>query len=55
MIQKDQEQYEKTIIELKGRAAKFHKSSITLWEKAVSQPKNKRKSAGATQSMNITS
>ena len=35
----------KTIIGLKGRAAKFHKSSITFWVKAVLQPKNKQKSA----------
>ena len=26
-VRKDQEQYEKTIIELKGRTGKFHKSS----------------------------
>ena len=28
--EKGQEQYEKTIIELKGRAVKFRKSSITF-------------------------
>ena len=28
-VEKDQEQYEKTITELNGRAAKFYKSSIT--------------------------
>ena len=42
------------IIELKGRAAKFHKHSITFWVKAVSQPKNKPKSAAATQSLDVT-
>ena len=40
-MKKDQEQYEKTIIELKGRAARFHKSSTTFWVKVVLQPKNK--------------
>ena len=33
---------------IKRRAAKFHKSSITFWVKAVSQPKNKQKSAVIT-------
>ena len=42
-MQKDQEQCKKIIIELKGRAAKFHL-----------QPKSKLKSAVATQSMDIT-
>ena len=51
---KDQKQYEKTIIELKGRAAKFHKSSLTFLAKAVSQPKKKQKSAAVTKSMDIT-
>ena len=37
-VEKDQEQYEKTIVDLKGIAAKFHKSSITFCAKAVSQP-----------------
>ena len=36
------EQYQKTIIELKGTAPKFHKSSITFEMIAVSQPKNKQ-------------
>ena len=40
-MKKDQEQYEKTIIELKGRGARFHKSSTIFWVKAVLQPKNK--------------
>ena len=53
-VKNKQEQYEKTIIELKGRVAKFHKPSITLWAKAVSQHKNKRKSAATTQSIDIT-
>ena len=53
-MKKDQDQYEKTIIELKGTAAKFYNSSITLWAKAVSQPKNKQKSTAATQSIDIT-
>ena len=51
---KDQEQYKKTIIELKGTALKFHKFSITFWPKAVLQPKNKHKSAVAAQSVNLT-
>ena len=41
------------IIELKRRAAKFHKSSIAFWGKAVSQSGNKQKPA-VTQSMDIT-
>ena len=45
---KDQEHYEKTIIELKGRVTKFHKSSITFWVKAVLQAKPKQKSAAVT-------
>ena len=53
-LKKDQEQYEKTIIELKGRAAKFYKSHITFWAKAVLQKKNKHKFAASTQSMDIT-
>ena len=36
---KNEEECENTIIELKGRAAKFHKFSIRFWAKAVSQPK----------------
>ena len=44
----------KTIIELNGRAATFHKSSITLEAKSIFQLKNKRKSAAAIQSMGIT-
>ena len=44
----------KTITELKGRATRFHKLSITFWAKAALQPKNKQKSAAATQSMDIT-
>ena len=51
-VKKDQEQDEKTIIELKGRAAKFHKFSVTFWARVVSQPKNK--SAAVTESMDIT-
>ena len=39
-VEKDQEQHKKTIIWIKGRAVKFHKSSITYWAKAVLQPKN---------------
>ena len=38
----------------KGRAVKFHKSSLIFWAKAVSKPKNKQKSAPATQSVGIT-
>ena len=41
------------IIELKRRAAKFHKSSIAFWGKAVSQSGSKQKPA-VTQSMDIT-
>ena len=48
------EQYEKTIIKLKGRAAKFHKSIITFWAKAKLQQKNKQESAGTIQSMDIS-
>ena len=39
---------------IKGRAAKFHKSSTTFWAKAVSQSKNKQKSAAITHSVDIT-
>ena len=53
-VEKDQEQYKKTIIELKGRAAKFFKSSTICWAKALSEPKNKQKSAAVTQSMDVT-
>ena len=53
-MKKDQEQQEKTIIKLNMRVARFHKYSITFWAKAASQPKNKRKSAPATQLMGIT-
>ena len=53
-VKKDQKQHENTIIELKGRAGKFCKSSRTFWAKAVSQPKNKQKFAGATKLMDIT-
>ena len=35
------------------RAAKFHKSSVTFWAKANLQPKNKKKSLVATESMGI--
>ena len=41
-------------IELKGRAAKFHKSSLTFWAKTFLQPRNKQKSAAVTHSMDIT-
>ena len=34
---KDQEKHKKTIIELNGRATKFHKFSMTIWAKAVLQ------------------
>ena len=47
-VEKDQEQHKKTIIWIKGRAMKFHKSSITYWEKAALQPKNKQQSAAIT-------
>ena len=50
----DQDQYKKIIIEINGRVAKFHISSITFWVKDVSQPKNKQKSAAGTQSTAIT-
>ena len=53
-VKKHQEQNEKTIIELKGRAAKFHKSSLTFWAKAVSQPRNKQKPAAVTNSVDTT-
>ena len=43
-----------TIIELKDRAARFHKSSIAFRGKAVLQWKNKQKSAAVTQSVNTT-
>ena len=39
-VKKDQEHYEKMIIELKGTTVKIRKSSITIWAKVVSQPKN---------------
>ena len=39
---------------IKRRAAKFHKSSIKFWDKAVSQPKNKQKSAAVTQSVDVS-
>ena len=44
----------KTIIYIKGAAAKFHKSSITFWVKAFSQPKYKQKLAAITQLMGVT-
>ena len=44
-VEKNQELYEKTIIAFKGRAPKFHKSSITFWVKTDTQPKNKQKSS----------
>ena len=44
---KNQEQYQKTIIEFKGRAAKFQKFSVTFWAKAISQRKNNPESAPA--------
>ena len=53
-VNEDQEQYEKTIIALKERAAKFQKSSKTPWAKAVLQPKAVSVSASATQSIDIT-
>ena len=53
-VEKDQEQHKKTIIWIKGTAAKFHKSSITYLAKAVLQPKNKQQSAAITQSVGIT-
>ena len=52
-VKKGQEQYDKTIIELKGRAAKFHKSSVTFWAKASLQPKNEQNAAATTESMEI--
>ena len=39
---------------IKGRAAKFHKSSITFWDKAVLQPKNEQKSTAVTQSVGVS-
>ena len=36
-VQKDQEQYEKTIIESQVKAMKFHRFSIKFWAKAVLQ------------------
>ena len=53
-VEKDQEQHKKTIIWIKGRAVKFHKSSITYWAKAVLQPKNKQQAESFTQSVGIT-
>ena len=53
-MEKDQDQYKKTIIELKGRAAKFHKFSIAFWAKTVLLAKNKQKSATVTESVDIT-
>ena len=47
----EQKQYEKIIVELKGRAAKFHKSNITFWAKANLQLKNKQNSVLVTQSI----
>ena len=44
-VEKDQEQHKNTIIWIKRRAVKFHKSSITYWEKAILQPKNKQQPA----------
>ena len=51
---KDQEQYQKTITELKVKARTFNKSSITFWSKAVWQSKTKQMSAAVTQLMDIT-
>ena len=53
-VEKDEEQHEKTIIWIKGRPVKFHKSSITFWAKAVLQPQNKQQSVAITQSVGIT-
>ena len=53
-VNEDWEQYEKNIIALKERAAKFQKSSKTPWAKAVLQPKAVSVSASATQSIDIT-
>ena len=53
-MKKDQEQYQKTITELKVKARKFNKSSITFWAKAVWQSKTKQMSAAVTQLMDIT-
>ena len=44
----------KTITYIKGRAAKFHKSSKTFWVKAFLQPKYKQKLAAITQLMGVT-
>ena len=52
-VKKYQEQYEKTIIELKGKASNFHKFSKIFWAKVISQPKNKQKCTAATQSMGM--
>ena len=48
------EQYKKTIIELKGRAAKFHKSITNFCVKANLQSKNRKQSAAVKQQMDIT-
>ena len=47
-VKKVQEQHEEIIIELKGRAVKFYKSSITFLGKVNLQLKNKQKSTAAT-------